>query len=124
MHGSLLDFDFSTLDAPPPEGLVTVDAGLLPTPASRTPLAVRQPSPEPLIPITGPKIIDVAAYAAAGWPQALPVSMARTSVVARLRAAALLLPERFGLAVYDAWRPLGSVRIISGSSSGRWWRGR
>ena len=52
------------------------------------------------------RIIDLAAYAGIGVPGAPSVSMARASVVRRLRKAANLLPEHYGLAVFDAWRPL------------------
>lgn len=61
---------------------------------------------EPTAPVTQARVEDLAAYWAAGWPQALPVSMARVGALDRLAQAQAALPPGFGLAVFDAWRPL------------------
>ena len=68
---------------------------------------------EPLIPLAHlPRVVDLATYHAAGWPGAPVVGHARAGAVSRLVAAAHLLPEGFGLAVFDAWRPLPLQRRI------------
>ena len=68
---------------------------------------------EPLIPLQHlPGIVDLATYHRAGWPGSIPVSHARRDAVARLAAATYLLPEGFGFAVFDAWRPLPLQRAI------------
>lgn len=68
---------------------------------------------EPLMPLTHlPRVVDLATYHAAGWPGALRPSHARTGAVSRLVSAAHLLPEGFGLAVFDAWRPLALQQRI------------
>lgn len=64
------------------------------------------PTIGPLCPVTGEGVVDLAAYAHAGVSQALPACMARSEVVARVHAAARRLPVGFGLAVFDAWRPI------------------
>lgn len=68
---------------------------------------------EPLVALEHlPRITDLATYASAGWPGALRRSVARQSAVARLVSAAHLLPQGFGIAVFDAWRPLPLQRAI------------
>lgn len=68
---------------------------------------------EPLVPLRGlPGVQDLATYHHAGWPEAAPAGWARAEAVARLAEAAELLPDGFGLAVFDAWRPLSLQRRI------------
>lgn len=68
---------------------------------------------EPLTSIANlPRIRDLATYFGAGWPGAVPAGWARTGAVARLQAAADILPDGYGLAVFDAWRPLPLQRRI------------
>lgn len=67
---------------------------------------VDRPTVEALLPVAGPRIRDLAAYHATGWKSAPRVGLLRASALARLRAAAESLPGEFGLAVFDAWRPL------------------
>jgi D-alanyl-D-alanine dipeptidase len=63
---------------------------------------------EPLIAVAGhhDRIVDLATYAAAGWPGAPRRSIAREGALDRLAQAADRLPDGFGYAVFDAWRPL------------------
>ena len=68
---------------------------------------------EPLIRLQHlPRVVDLATYNDAGWPGALPGSWARAGAVSRLVSAAHLLPEGYGLAVFDAWRSLPLQRRI------------
>lgn len=53
-----------------------------------------------------PRVLDLAAYHHAGIPSAPPRSLVRPEVAGRLAHAATILPRGFGLAVFDAWRPL------------------
>jgi D-alanyl-D-alanine dipeptidase len=63
---------------------------------------------EPLVPVAGhhAAIIDLATYADAGWQGAPTRSIARAGALDRLAIAADALPDGFGFAVFDAWRPL------------------
>ena len=65
---------------------------------------------EPLSSVPG--VLDLAAYHWAGWPDARPISHARPAALVRLNRAAAMLPPGFGLAVFDAWRPLVLQRAI------------
>lgn len=68
---------------------------------------------EPLMALANlPRVADLATYYEAGWPGALSRSAARSGAVSRLVAAAHLLPVGFGIAVFDAWRPLPLQRAI------------
>jgi zinc D-Ala-D-Ala dipeptidase len=61
---------------------------------------------EPLELIAHRRIRILSNYWHAGWELAHPAMQLRTEAHARLCAAADALPERFGLAVFDAYRPL------------------
>lgn len=64
-------------------------------------------SDEPLVDVASVSgIIDLAAYAAAGWRDAVRPSLARVGALRRLQSAVESLPDDVGLAVFDAWRPL------------------
>lgn len=68
---------------------------------------------EPLIALTHlPRVMDLATYHRAGWLGAGDVGHARSGAVSRLVAAAHLLPQGFGFAVFDAWRSLPLQRSI------------
>lgn len=69
-------------------------------------LPVTRPLDEPLVPVSHPRTTTIPAYLLGGWPGARRDQWLRTEVHQRLGAAADSLPERFGLAVLDAWRPL------------------
>lgn len=73
-------------DPPPPEALV--DDG------------------EPLVPLAHRRIRVLSNYWHAGWDAALPTTWLRVEAMERLAHVADSLPERLGLAVFDAWRPL------------------
>lgn len=84
--------------------------------APPAPFTVDEPGPEPLAPVGPPgelvalvphdRLAVVEAYRQVGWPQAVPGAHLRAEVADRLQHASAALPPRFGLAVFDAWRPL------------------
>lgn len=116
----LSSYDYSALTVDP--------AGLdLPAVPSRPLPAIVEPALMPLVdapvdeecvPVAGPGVTDLAAYFAVGWPGAVPASWARRTVVERLSAAAASLPDGFGVAVFDAWRPMALQREIYQSAYG------
>ena len=67
---------------------------------------VTDPIEEPMVLVAHPRIRVLGNYWHAGWTHARPDCWLRTDAMDRLVAAAERLPERWGLAVYDAWRPL------------------
>jgi hypothetical protein len=67
---------------------------------------VTQPIEEPLVEVTHPQIAVLENYHKAGWMNARPGTWLRRSALERLVAAVEGLPERWGLCVFDAWRPL------------------
>ena len=70
-------------------------------------------STEPLVPVVHqPRVVDLTAYAAVGWPGAAGRSLPRSGAAHRLGGAAARLPEPFGVAVFDGWRPLDLQQAI------------
>lgn len=67
---------------------------------------VDNPSDEPLVALEHPGIVVLSNYHLAGWSAALDTTWLRASALQRLGTAADSLPDRFGLCVFDAWRPL------------------
>lgn len=67
---------------------------------------VTQPSSEPLVPLAHRRIRVLSNYWHAGWDGALATTWLRGEAFERLTHAAEALPDRLGLAVFDAWRPL------------------
>ncbi len=67
---------------------------------------VDAPVDDPLIEVAHRRIRVLANYWHAGWIHARPDCWLRSTAMARLGAVADRLPPRWGLAVYDAWRPL------------------
>lgn len=67
---------------------------------------VTDPIDEPLVPVVHRRIRNLANYWHAGWRCARPDTLLRAGAMQRLAAAADGLPDRWGLAVFDAWRPL------------------
>ncbi len=67
---------------------------------------VDQPSNEPLAPVRHRRIRTLSNYWHAGWESATPFTLLRTGVIDRLVSAVESLPTRWGVAVFDAWRPL------------------
>jgi len=73
--------------------------------ALRRPAAVTDCG-EPLaqIPVAGIGVLH--SYLTAGWRHAVDRQWLRAGTLARLQQAAAALPAGFGIAVFDAWRPL------------------
>lgn len=67
---------------------------------------------EPLRAVDGPRLSLLNLYHRRGWPGTSPVTWARAGTVERLNQAASLLPDDFGLAVFDAWRSTATVRAL------------
>jgi D-alanyl-D-alanine dipeptidase len=79
---------------------------------SLAPIAVPEPSGEPLTVIEHRRVRLLSAYWHAGWIHAVPTSALRQTVANRLYKVAEALPHPLGLAVFDAWRPLALQREI------------
>lgn len=67
---------------------------------------VLDPDDEALVPLAHRRIRVLSNYWHAGWEHALPATWLRGEAMHRLAYVADQLPERLGLAVFDAWRPL------------------
>ena len=67
---------------------------------------VVDPVDEPLVAVDHPRIALLHSYQEAGWSRARPDCRLREGAFERLVAVADSLPDRWGLAVFDAWRPL------------------
>lgn len=67
---------------------------------------VTHPVDEPFVEIAHPRIAALGNYHKAGWLNARAGTWLRRSALERLMVAAEGLPERWGLCVFDAWRPL------------------
>lgn len=61
---------------------------------------------EPLVSVAHRRIRTLSNYWHAGWQEAIPGTYVRHSVMMRLGGVASRLPEPWGLAVFDAWRPI------------------
>ena len=61
---------------------------------------------EPLVPLAGARIALLDSYARAGRRHAVAEQWLRARMLTRLHDAAAALPDEFGLAVFDGWRPL------------------
>ena len=61
---------------------------------------------EPLVSLKHSRIKTLNCYWEAGWKNALEGSWLRESVAEKLYCIAEGLPERWGLGIFDAWRPL------------------
>jgi D-alanyl-D-alanine dipeptidase len=111
-------FSFASLTRTPDQ--VGLDAerlsALVPTPPPLPALTVpdstepvTDPIPvadDPLVAIGAPRVRVLSAYRGEGWPHTVEGGYLRASVVERLVRVAGGLAEPFGLAVFDAWRPL------------------
>jgi len=89
--------------------------GVLPGVPEQTPLPelIEAPAPpvldpidEPMVRVEHQRIRTLCNYWHAGWSHAVPGTWLRQSVADRLAAVADGLPPRWGLAVFDAWRPI------------------
>jgi zinc D-Ala-D-Ala dipeptidase len=112
MHRPLSSFDYRGFLRDPDQLDVPVNFVVSPLPELREPKtmpAAPVPAPgdgEPLVQIVDRRVRVLSTYWHVGWEQAIPGALVRSGVAERLSAAAAALPEQFGLAVFDAWRPL------------------
>lgn len=67
---------------------------------------------EPLSDVSGTGITVLHSYTRAGWRNAVGRQRLRTAALTRLRHATSVLPPGFGIAVFDAWRPLALQREL------------
>jgi zinc D-Ala-D-Ala dipeptidase len=67
---------------------------------------VRHPSDAPLVELAHPRVMVLGNYQAAGWEHSRPDTWLRAETLERLGHAVDSLPDRWGLCVFDAWRPL------------------
>lgn len=67
---------------------------------------------EPLSEISGSGMAVLHSYAQAGWRNAVDRQWLRAGALVRLRQAVSVLPQGFGVAVFDAWRPLTLQREL------------
>ena len=67
---------------------------------------VLAPVDEPLVSVAHRRIRVLSNYWHAGWEEAIPGTYLRQSAMMRLAGVAQRLPEPWGLAVFDAWRPI------------------
>jgi zinc D-Ala-D-Ala dipeptidase len=96
---------------PPNVHLVDISIPPLESEAS----ALRRSAPatdcgEPLAEISGSGITVLHSYAQDGWRNTVDRQWLRTGTLARLRQ--VVLPQDFGIAVFDAWRPLALQREL------------
>lgn len=104
-------FDRPAFARPADEVLGAADATV---PAQRPLPALDDPPPspvlasvdEPLVPVEHRRIRVLSNYWHAGWGHAVPGAWLRAGAMTRLGECANALPEPYGLAVFDAWRPL------------------
>ena len=67
---------------------------------------VTDPIDESMVPVAHPRIRVLGNYWHAGWSHARPDCWLRADAMDRLGTVVDGLPDRWGLAVFDAWRPL------------------
>ncbi len=93
-----LPSNFHTVDVPVPP--------LEPEPSALRRSATATDCGEPLTEISGSGITVLHSYVQAGWRNTVDRQWLRAGTLARLRQASTTLPHDFGIAVFDAWRPL------------------
>jgi zinc D-Ala-D-Ala dipeptidase len=79
-------------------------------PASKPPVLVT--IDEPLVPVEHRRVRVLGNYWHAGWEHAVAGAWLRSGAMERLAAVADALPSGFGLAVFDAWRPLALQAVL------------
>ncbi len=67
---------------------------------------------EPLVPIRHRRIRTLANYWHGGWAHAIAETYVRAEVSRRLSAIADGMAPRWGLAIFDAWRPLALQQVL------------
>ncbi len=77
----------------------------LPALVEPDPILLENPSAEPLVELSHPEILWLSHYEKGRWSHAISKCWLRPEVVDRLIRALAALPNGFGLAVFDAWRP-------------------
>jgi zinc D-Ala-D-Ala dipeptidase len=111
-HRAAPRFDRPVLTSPATEVMAALQLDIAPQapipPLVEPPVlpSVANPSSEPLVPVQHRRIRTLSNYWHAGWHHAMPVTLLRVGTFDRLAAVAESLPDRFGLAVFDGWRPL------------------
>lgn len=93
-------------DACEAAGIVIPDRAPLPACTEPECPVVVDACDEAMVEVDHPSIVTIPAYLLGGWVHARPDQWLRSAVHDRLCAAAESLPDGFGLAVLDAWRPL------------------
>lgn len=76
------------------------------------PAPVLNRRPEPLVRVEHRRIRLLSSYWHAGWTTAIASTWLRAGVSERLAAVADSLPDRWGLAIFDAWRPIELQRQL------------
>lgn len=108
--------DFSSLAASPSTLYIPRISGRAAIPPLNEPTTMPDAPPihrgAALTPLAGERVVDLSAYWHAEVNEARRVSVARPEVVAKVQAAARRLPAGFGLAVFDAWRPLAVQQAL------------
>jgi D-alanyl-D-alanine dipeptidase len=61
---------------------------------------------EPLVDLAGTGLMVLHSYANAGWRHAVDRQLLRVGLAQRLGGAQRILPAGYGVAIFDAWRPL------------------
>ena len=89
------------------ENAITIPAAVPAWPVGRiAESAVEHAADEPMVRVEHRRIRCLANYWHAGWRAAIPGTWLRAGAADRLDALADSLPPPWGLAVFDAWRPL------------------
>lgn len=86
--------------------------GALPNLLDLEPAAAIDPSDEALIRVEHERIRVLSNYWHAGWGAAIPSTWLRRSTFERLVGVAESLSPRWGIAVFDAWRPIELQREL------------
>ncbi len=66
----------------------------------------------PVTPATAPGIVCVNAYAATGWAGTSDTVWLRSATLEHLHSAAARLPMGLGLAIFDGWRSITTIRSL------------
>ena len=86
-------------------GLAVPATTPLPPLVDPPPPPVTDPVDEPLVAVDHPRIVCLENYRLAGWQHAAPGCLLRSRAADRLGRVAEGLPNRWGLAVFDGFRP-------------------